>query len=181
MKYLKTYEFVKNQPQKGDYVLIKVNREKYKEQSNDEIDFENLFNTLDRKIGKIITINKGRYIVEYQLGKKINWRVTIDEIVKYSKNKEDLSNLISSGDPEKDDFVIISINPEKKKDYTSKNIEDIENSIGVVVGLQYDEYKIKFKFGNYSRYFYFERDEILDFSKNKEDLQYYFDSMKYNL
>ena len=188
MKHLKTYESIKNQPRKGDYVVIKVNREKYKEysQMSDE-ERETFFAALERKIGKIIGIIGSRYKVEYQLAHKVDWFVTKDEIVDFSKIKENLKHLIPSGDPEKGDYVVINIKSENRIQYKSKPslLDAIESNIGTIEGIAYDEYKVKFiferPFGRDTHYFFFERDEILDFSKNKEDLDYYLASMKYNL
>jgi hypothetical protein len=103
MKYLKTFELDKNEPEVGDYVIC------------EESKYPNIKKFISTNIGKIIyyiddTESIGyklyknyRYIVKYNnMPKKFDSfnnktrRMKRDEIIHWSKNKEDLEIILNS-------------------------------------------------------------------------------------
>jgi hypothetical protein len=97
--------------------------------------------------------------------------------MKYLRTYEEL------GKPEIEDYVIC-----RPLDDRDPDLNDfLKTHIGQLVGRRYFDYDIKFEkvpkyiIDCYDNPIQFEREEIIHWSKNKEDLQIYIDINKYNL
>ena len=89
MKYIKTFENLRNVPQVGDYIVVKLNNNP-----------KPIARTLETYIGKItkvlyndtiLHIYDRSYLTNFGI---IEWWVNGDEILDWSENKEDLEHYI---------------------------------------------------------------------------------------
>jgi len=86
MKYIKYYENIKNNPEKGDYVIVNM-------KDNPTA----IGNLLEKYIGRITTTLLPTATSDWSYSVKfgnIEWWIKRREIVDWSKNKEDLEHYI---------------------------------------------------------------------------------------
>ena len=90
--------------------------------------------------------------------------------MKYIKSYENQKN-----NPQPGDYVVVKI-----KNVPSAIAAKLEEYIGHILR-QEKEDTFLIKFGKITMHWYIKLDDIVDWSKNKEDLEYYIQSNKYNL
>lgn len=88
MKYIKKFENIKKEPEKGDYVVVKFKKSEPPE----------IAKTLEKYIGKIDNILFTKHITlsyNVKFGTTY-WWIDRDDVLDWSKNKKDLEHYIQA-------------------------------------------------------------------------------------